>query len=380
MKHALILARKKLAHNTRVMRQARALVEDSWFVTIISNQEPGKPTEDYPMPNCQHFRIHPTIPASMNRYLRILVGRISKSLRNELGYQRNVDDIVGKSPIDLIIAHDNQPLIEAHQLADQKHARLVYDAVELPHDKNRLVYRKRLRFVETSAILRANVVLTIGPSYKEELDHEYGIDCKVIRNCQDYYEPTGRTLDAVVYSGTITPRFGIDTIVEASAYIPDVHIMLIGPIGQVGYQDKLQKRIAEIGSNVTLHPPVPAPQVIPTIEGALAGLIILPSDSPNSTYAFPNKLFDYIQARVPIVTTPIKDIAELVRSMHIGMVADTEESIPDHHNALRVAAAIRAVTDWPMHHDKEFAFDIDAAAHELCWENEKIKFLEAVCG
>ena len=55
---------------------------------------------------------------------------------------------------------------------------------------------------------------------------------------------------------------------------------------------------------------------------AFLGIHVLPPVNFNNEWALPNKLFDYVQARLGVVVGPSAEMAEYVRTHRLGVVLD----------------------------------------------------------
>jgi glycosyltransferase involved in cell wall biosynthesis len=87
----------------------------------------------------------------------------------------------------------------------------------------------------------------------------------------------------------------------------------------------------------------------------------------NYQYALPNKLFDYIQARLPVVISDLPEMKAIVTRYNIGKIL--EERTPQ-----KLATTIHEVLT-TMPGNKEFYSNIELAARELCWEKEEDKLV-----
>lgn len=114
------------------------------------------------------------------------------------------------------------------------------------------------------------------------------------------------TLDAV---RSLTGRFTLDLVLARN---PD-------------YQRRLKSLIAS-ADNIRILPPVPAGDVISFASAYDIGVHLLPADNPNLLNALPNKLFDYIQARLAVAIGPSPEMARIVREWECGVVAEAFSS------------------------------------------------------
>jgi hypothetical protein len=89
---------------------------------------------------------------------------------------------------------------------------------------------------------------------------------------------------------------------------------------------------------VKIIPSVGGSQVVEFIHQYDIGVYILPPLSFNSANSLPNKLFDFIQARLAIAIGPTPEMANIVNTYNLGIVADdfTPQSLAKKINSLTV--------------------------------------------
>jgi glycosyltransferase involved in cell wall biosynthesis len=80
-----------------------------------------------------------------------------------------------------------------------------------------------------------------------------------------------------------------------------------------------------VGDRVILLDPVPPDLVVATIRDATLGMLPLRRNEQHEV-AMPNKLFQYVRARLPIVTSDCRQSAAFVRRFDIGEVFAAEDS------------------------------------------------------
>lgn len=121
-------------------------------------------------------------------------------------------------------------------------------------------------------------------------------------------------------------------------------------------------------SRCEILPPVPQQDLI--AYGASYDIAILSIYPSNLNYAhcLPNKLYQFIQSRLPIVCGPTPAIAAIVRDYQIGVVADD-------FSAAALAAALQSLTPLLL---KQMRRNLERAARELCWDRDQHLLVEAV--
>ena len=73
---------------------------------------------------------------------------------------------------------------------------------------------------------------------------------------------------------------------------------------------------------VRVLPPVPSEQLVAFANDYDVGvLLLLPARFPNQVHVLPNKLFDYIQARLAVAIGPSQEMARIVEEWDCGVVS-----------------------------------------------------------
>jgi glycosyltransferase involved in cell wall biosynthesis len=125
------------------------------------------------------------------------------------------------------------------------------------------------------------------------------------------------------------------------------------------------RRHAEGSRRVRLHDPVPYSELITTLNDYDVGVFVLPPVNFNYRWALPNKLFDYIQARLAVLVGPSEEMAHYVREHRLGVVADD-------FSAEALARAIDALDPEEVRRMKlashEAAPEVSAERQQHVWE------------
>lgn len=138
----------------------------------------------------------------------------------------------------------------------------------------------------------------------------------------DYEVSSPEATFTAVYAGTMGLANGLDLVVDAACVLhergrTDIRIRMVGAGPE---RDHLAGRAASL-PNVTVEPPVPAEEVPAILRQADAGLLVL-RDSPLFRWGIsPTKLFDYMAASLPVVTS-VRAPSDIVSDIDAGMRAE----------------------------------------------------------
>jgi glycosyltransferase involved in cell wall biosynthesis len=127
----------------------------------------------------------------------------------------------------------------------------------------------------------------------------------------------------------------------------------------------LQQLVIEnnLGSKVSFYGRLPFEQMMQITAACDVGVTLDRSTNINYMYSLPNKLFDYIQCGLAIVSSNLYEINHIINTYQCGIVID--EVTPEH-----IADAIKKLQQNPeiLKSFKENSFK---AARLLHWENEE---------
>lgn len=294
-------------------------------------------------------------------------------------------------PFDICIASDNITVLAGRYVSEATGSAFLYDAIELPPLSTRAgnAYRAWNKYQldlvtehEKSIIQKCDGVITIGPSIKKWLQENYDTkNVEVVRNCRNYEEiPGTKTIrqdcnlkdhdKLVLFINGVYPDQGVEQLLEALQQLPEtVHAATLGPLAKGDYHQVIRDMAARLGVADRFHilKEKTWNQMLPYAAGADIGVIPRQPGHLNNTLSLPNRIFELIMARLPVASTSLPDIADIVLRHEIGQVFDAQ-------TPKDMADKITSV----LENHKTYKPNIEKAAQDLCWENEKQKFLNFV--
>jgi glycosyltransferase involved in cell wall biosynthesis len=170
----------------------------------------------------------------------------------------------------------------------------------------------------------------------------------------------GPDVPLVVYSGAAAPQRGLGIMVEALPQLDGVHVALVVLKPTSDYVRGLLDRAEELGVGDRVHalPYVAHDQVVPFLSAADVGVIPI-HHWPNHEIALITKFFEYSHARLPLVVSDVKTMAEVTRTTGQGEVFIAED-VDDYVRALR------SVLSDPKQY--RAAYDVPGLLEQWNWE------------
>ena len=246
-----------------------------------------------------------------------------------------------KADAHIFFAEDFYTLPLVTFFAKLKSAKVFYNSREIYAYIGGLHSRPNLQRVITSIerffIKKVDLVMTTGEMDSEFLEKFYSLPkTTVVRNIPLYQKPTskvdfrkqyGIASDKMIllYQGVIIPGRGIPIIIEALAKLPNAILVLLGDGDQKeNYLNHAKKFGVE--NRVIFAGSFKQNELINYTAAADVGLSLIENISISYYHALPNKLFEYIMAELPVLSSNLPQMKNIVDTYQVGEVINIDSS------------------------------------------------------
>jgi glycosyltransferase involved in cell wall biosynthesis len=169
----------------------------------------------------------------------------------------------------------------------------------------------------------------------------------------------------VTYVGGMSRIRGIDYLVAAMGYTTDITLNLVGEFGDAEFERQVRQQHAF--SRVNHCGFLDRGEVRDVLARSRAGLVTFLA-SPNHIDAQPNKMFEYMSAGVPIITSDFALWREIVEGNNCGICVEPTD-------AAAIGAAIQYLVDNPIEAGEMGQNGRRAVLQKYNWSKEEEKLL-----
>nr|WP_320022363.1 glycosyltransferase [uncultured Draconibacterium sp.] len=280
---------------------------------------------------------------------------------------------------DILLSNDLDTLLANYLASKIKGNKLVYDSHEyftgVPEIANRPFVKKTWENIERWIFPKLETAYTVNNSISELYKTKHNKKIGIIRNIStkltnkttktrnDLGLPSNKNIIILQGSGINVDR-GAEEAVKAMQNVSNALFLIIGSgdvidsLSQMVIDLKLEDKVWILGK-------LPFNELMEYTQNADLGLTLDKDTNINYRYSLPNKVFDYIQAGIPVLASNLVEVANIVKSYNIGEVIDNHE--PE--------TIAQKITEMLTNQEKRLLWksNLKIASEELCWENESLK-------
>ncbi len=274
---------------------------------------------------------------------------------------------------DILLSNDLDTLLPNYLISIFQKKKIIYDSHELFTEVPELVYRPFTKKIwcniEAFILPKLKNTYTVCNSIADYYNKKYGTNFKTIMNMpskkkielgQFSFDTKGKKI--ILYQGVLNVGRGLELIIETIRFLED-SILVIAGFGI--YFKKLKAKVEELNLENKVHflgklSPKRLHKITPL---ANLGISLEEDVGLNYKYALPNKVFDYIQAEIPILVSDLKEMRKIVEKHKVGELVKSRTPV-------KLANQIELLLK------KDFSSGLKIAKKELIWENQEEKLLE----
>lgn len=277
------------------------------------------------------------------------------------------------SKFDVLLANDLDTLPANFLVSKLKKRPLVYDSHEFFTEVPELVHRPRVKKIwealERKMVPKLKHAYTVCDSIAKIYSVKYNVPFKVVRNVPvaadlvlNEEKHSNNAEKVILYQGAVNVGRGLEQAIQAMKYMQNARLVIAG-------DGDIRKQLQQFAENEGLRDKVQflgrlsIEDLLKLTPQADLGLSIEEDLGLNYRYALPNKLFDYIQAHVPVLVTNLPEMAAIVKKYGIGEVTDSLDPVS-------LAGIFSEMLNDEIRR-QTWSRNLNRVAGELTWENEK---------
>lgn len=328
MERVLVLSFTDLASDSRIRRQLRFL-RSRFEVVALAAGTPGIQGTEFRSlaPWLRRYR------GTFGKALRFLGKELNSSALMTFSSAAMARRLVGQ-PMDdfaLILANDTETLPLAFALRGSRSTPILLDAHEMEHwnrDPNPQARRpsyRAFRRVQEGLIRSTDAIVSVSPGIVDHYAVTYGKRCSLVTNAPFFADLSPSSVDrervTLVHHGNTNATRGLGSLLRLIELVDnrfELHLLLMKTDAQE-YDRILNAAAAD--KRVHVHPPVPSDEIAMRINQYDIGIHMMNPSVRNQELALPNKLFEFVQARLCLAVWPLPEMATLVRRHDLGIVS-----------------------------------------------------------
>lgn len=288
-----------------------------------------------------------------------------------------------RNKADVLVANDLDTLPANYFASRIQKNELFYDSHEYFTEVPELVSRPRIQAIwkriERWILPGIKHMYTVNNSIAGLYGTEYKKKIGVVRNVPFRIQRTITSIDRnalglpgdkkiFIFQGSgINVHRGAEEVLQAMQHTEGLLLLFVGGGDVIDFLKSETLRL-KLSDKVMFVPRQSMEKLREYTRLADVGLSLDKDTNLNYKYSLPNKLFDYIQAEIPVLVSDLPELRAIVEKYEIGKIVETHQP-----EKLAVQMMDMVKDSVQFAHWKE---NLKLAATELCWENEEVKLLE----
>lgn len=349
MKKILITSLSNISIDSRVLKQVKALLNNNFFVITAGFGNLNLNSDNHLHLQIQHKHKLKFLFFSLNRFYKLthyLLSLLKLNNITELIDPFNIDikKKLKSIDFDLIISNDLLTLPTIIYLSNIKNNKktIILDLHEyFPDEFSDNIKWKILKqsfyiylLKKYHKELNNMKLITLNESIAKLYKNNFNLNnFEIIINSPYYHDLLPKINDSnkikLVHVGGALRSRKLENIILAFNYLDknlrpnfELDFYLISNIEDSSKYIKYLKELANKIENINIQflNPIPNDELILKLNNYDIGLSYMYPSNTNNLYSLPNKLFEYIQSRLAILTSPNPEKSKLVKEYELGII------------------------------------------------------------
>jgi len=281
------------------------------------------------------------------------------------------------SKVDLIFSNDLDTLPAAYLASKFRKKKLIYDTheyfTETPELQNRPQTKAIWKTLEKLIFPHLTAIITVNESIARLYSEEYHKDVAVCRNIPLTHTPehlkSRKELGLpenkhilILQGAGINVQRGAEEALLAMKFIENAVLLIVGGGDVIPVLIKMVDE-NKLEDKVIFKPKMAFAELRQYTMNSDLGLALDKDTNLNYHFSLPNKLFDYIHSGIPVLSSELVELKQIIDHYNIGYFIQKHE--PEH-----IAEVINRIFSDPKRLEV-LTQNTRKATSELCWENEE---------
>ncbi len=354
MKRVIISVTNDLTTDQRVDKVANSLFKAGFLVLLIGRSLPS------------------SLALSKRNYSAVRLNIFfNKGFLFYLEYNLKLFFYLISKKSDILLSNDLDTICANFFASKLKKSKLIYDSHEIFTEVPELNGRPFVKFIwlliERFFIKKIQTSYTVSDSFSKYYSQKYGISMSVISNfplSRIVTESVKKTTQKkIIYQGAINKDRGIYLMVETMLYV-NAKLYIVGDGDLLPKIQEHVKRLS-LENKVIFLGKIPFNDLFKITHSADLGLSFEDNTCLSYRYSLPNKIFDYINAEIPILVSDLPEFRNIIEADNIGKVIRKR-------NPKDVSRQINDILSFPKLH---WMPGLKSAKNKYNWQNQESRLL-----
>lgn len=269
---------------------------------------------------------------------------------------------------EILLSNDTDTLLANFFTSKLQSKKLIFDSHELFSEIPELIDRPFVKNfwlqIEKWIIPKLKNNYTVCKSISDYYQKEYNSEFKIIKNLpvKNFVKKSSfpfitNNKKIIFYQGSVNIGRGLELMLEIIEQLPNC-IFVIAGVGDI--LDSLRQKVVikKLEKQVYFLGQLPPKHLQSITPLANLGISLEEDLGLNYRFALPNKIFDYIQAKVPILVSDLPEMKQVIFKYNVGEVAINR-------NPTQLANQMKKMLT------TDYSNKLQEAKEQLIWENQE---------